>query len=65
MAAPNPTYAAKLERTQYKGWNVYKLSNDLATLIVAPDIGGRAIQLQLAGHDYFFVNKNSRGQSAA
>ena len=62
MASPNSTYSAKLERTQYKGWNVLKLSNGLATLIVAPDIGGRAIQLQLAGHDYFFVNKDLEGK---
>jgi len=62
MATPRQPYSATLERTQFKGWDVYKLSNGLVTLFVAPDIGGRAIQLRLAEHDYFFVNKDLEGK---
>ena len=62
MAASIPEYAAKVEQTQYRKWNVYKLSNGLVSLLVAPEIGGRAIQLQLGDHEYFFVNKALEGK---
>lgn len=62
MAASISAYPAKLEQTQYRKWNVYKLSNGLISLYVAPEIGGRAIQLQLGDHEYFFVNKALEGK---
>ena len=62
MAASIPEYSAKVEQTQYRKWNVYKLSNGLVSLFVAPEIGGRAIQLQLGDHEYFFVNKALEGK---
>jgi hypothetical protein len=62
LAAPAPAYSAKLEQTQYNKWNVYKLSNGLVSLFIAPDIGGRAIQLQLGDQEYFFVNKALEGK---
>ena len=55
-------YAAKLEQTQYRGWKVYRLSNGLISLYVAPEIGGRAIQLTLGHRHYFFVNKYLAGK---
>jgi hypothetical protein len=62
MAATAPSYSAKIEKTQYKGWNVYRLTNGIVSLYVAPDIGGRAIQLQLGEHEYFFVNPDLAGK---
>jgi len=62
MASSAASFPAKVERTQYKGWNVYRLTNGLVTLYVAPDIGGRAIQLQLGEHEYFFVNPDLAGK---
>jgi len=62
MANPAPSFPAKLEKTQYKGWNAYRLTNGLVTLHVAPDIGGRAIQLQLGDQEYFFVNEDLAGK---
>src|SRR5208283_3258202 len=62
MAAPTPEFSAQIEQTQYRKWNVYKLSNGLVSLFVAPDLGGRAIQLQLGDHEYFFVNKALEGK---
>jgi hypothetical protein len=61
MAATAASFPAKVERTQYKGWNVYRLANGLVTLHVAPDIGGRAIQMQLGDHEFFFVNQDLAG----
>ncbi len=62
MASPASSFPAKVERAQYKGWNVYRLTNGLVTLSIAPDIGGRAIQLQLGDQEYFFVNQDLAGK---
>jgi hypothetical protein len=62
MASSTPAFSAKLEQTQYRKWNVYKLSNGLVSLYIAPELGGRAIQLQLGDHEYFFVNKSLEGK---
>lgn len=62
MASSAPAFSARLEQTQYRKWNVYKLSNGLVSLYVAPELGGRAIQLQLGDHEYFFVNKSLEGK---
>ncbi len=62
MAAPANSFQAKLEKTTYKGWNVYRLSNGLINLIVAPDIGGRAIQLQLGDQEFFFNSPDFAGK---
>jgi hypothetical protein len=62
MAATTPAYSAKLEQTKYRKWNVYKLSNGLVSLFVAPELGGRAIQLQLGDQEYFLVNKALEGK---
>jgi hypothetical protein len=61
-APPPRAFPAILERTQYNQWDVYKLSNGLISLYVAPRLGGRAIQLQLGDQEYFFVNKDLAGK---
>ncbi len=62
MATPRPSSSAKVEKTRYKGWDVFRLSNGLISLLVAPDIGGRAIQLQLGDEEFFFVNADLAGK---
>src|SRR2546425_6898474 len=62
MATPATSYQAKLEKTQYKGWSVYRLSNGVISLFIAPDLGGRAIQLQLGDQEFFFVNNDLAGK---
>jgi len=62
MAAPANSFPAKVEKTSYKGWNVYRLTNGLVTLYVAPEIGGRAIQMQLGDQDYFFLHPDFVGK---
>ena len=62
MAASTAEYPAKIEQTQYRKWNAYKLSNGLVSLFVTPQLGGRALQLQLGEHEFFFVNKTLEGK---
>ncbi len=62
MASPAPSDSVKLEKTQYNGWDVYRLTNGIISLYVAPQLGGRAIQLELGDQGYFFVNKDLAGK---
>jgi hypothetical protein len=56
------SYEARLEKTQYRGWAAYKLANGIVSLYVTPQLGGRAIQLQLGDQEFFFVNKELEGK---
>src|SRR5438552_2856889 len=60
--AQTQKFPARIEKTEYRGWKAYKLSNGIISLYVAPEIGGRAIQLQLSDKELFFVNKDLAGQ---
>jgi len=62
LASPAPSFEAKLESTMFDGWKAYRLSNGIISLYVTPEIGGRAIQLQLGNQSYFFVNKQFEGK---
>ena len=61
-AARSGSFAARIERTNYKGWSVYRLTNGIVSLLIAPQLGGRAIQMQLGTYEYFFVNKDLEGK---
>jgi Domain of unknown function (DUF4380) len=62
LAAAPESFAAKIEQTEYQGWKVYRLTNGLISLYIAPQLGGRAIQLELGGQSLFFVNKSLAGK---
>jgi hypothetical protein len=57
--APSPV---RIEKTQYQGWDVYRLTNGIISLDIAPQIGGRAIQLRLGEKEFFFVNPDFAGK---
>jgi hypothetical protein len=59
LSAPAP---AQVEETTFRGWKAYRLSNGIVTLHVAPDIGGRVIQYELADHPFLFVNPALAGK---
>jgi Domain of unknown function (DUF4380) len=62
VATPAPLYPAKIEQTKYDGWSAFRLSNGLINLYIAPEIGGRAIQLEIGGRGLFFVNPSLAGK---
>jgi hypothetical protein len=62
QAAPSTTYPAEIERTTYDGWSVFRLSNGVISLYIAPEIGGRAIQLEIGHRGLFFVNPSLAGK---
>jgi Domain of unknown function (DUF4380) len=61
-SGPASPSQARLEKTHYRGWDVYRLTNGLVGLYIAPQIGGRAIQLQLGEKEFFFVNPDFAGK---
>jgi hypothetical protein len=63
MAQPSPKpFDARIEKTTYRGWSAYKLTNGIVSLYVTPQIGGRIIQMQLGDQEYFFVNHELEGK---
>ena len=56
-------HAAELQTSTYFGWNTYRLSNGMATVQVAPMLGGRTIQCSLGNHDFLWANRDLAGQS--
>jgi hypothetical protein len=62
MAPTTQSFAARIERVRYNGWEVYRLTNGIVSLFVAPQLGGRAIQMELGDESYCFVNKDLAGK---
>jgi hypothetical protein len=61
-AQDSKAWCTRIEKTTYRGWDAYKLTNGIVSLYVTPQIGGRIIQMQLGDQEYFFVNKELEGK---
>ncbi|MGX5687652.1 DUF4380 domain-containing protein [Arcticibacter tournemirensis] len=48
----------------YKGWEVYSLQNEWIRLLIAPQLGGRIMQLDFKGYEFFFVNPALEGETS-
>ncbi len=59
-AAPAPE--CTIQQESYLGWECYVLSNGIVDVYVAPDIGGRVIQVRLGEHEYFWANRQLGGK---
>lgn len=46
----------------YRGWKVWLFENQWIRLFVAPQLGGRLIQLEMNGYEFFFVNSLLAGK---
>ncbi|HTV55570.1 MAG TPA: DUF4380 domain-containing protein [Terriglobia bacterium] len=55
-------FACRLTKEDYGGWKAIRLSNGLIDVVVAPEIGGRIIQLRLASRDFLYVNRRHQGR---
>ena len=57
---------AKTERIAYRGWeNCYRLSNDVAEVIVVPESGGRVLTYSVNGQNILYVNRAHDGKTLA
>jgi hypothetical protein len=66
-AEDHPPTAAQSEpcrvaAVDYQGWHGQQLSNRWVQLIIAPQNGGRLIQVSFNGHPYLFVNPQLAGK---
>ena len=60
--SPADAFLAHLDNIDYRGWHAIRLSNGLISLVIVPQIGGRAIQLTLGEQELFFVNPALAGK---
>ncbi len=66
-AAHAPTVDANPKRctvkpVEFDGWQAQQLSNDYVRLTFVPQLGGRLMQVEFAGHPYLFVNPQFKGK---
>lgn len=65
-AAAPPTQAisaeCRVESIDYRGWQAQQISNRWVQLVIVPQNGGRLMQVNFNGHDYFFVNPKFAGK---
>lgn len=51
----------QIRSTNFDGWNAQELSNPWVRVTLVPQLGGRVMQVNFAGHDYLFVNPKFKG----
>jgi hypothetical protein len=47
---------ATAAEADYKGWQAFRLTNGMATVVVVPELGGRIMEYKLGGHPFLWVN---------
>src|SRR5438309_7739287 len=52
----------KIHPTQFEGWAAEEMSNEWVHLMIVPQLGGRLMQVEFAGHAYLFVNPKYEGK---
>jgi hypothetical protein len=50
---------------KFEGWDAEQLSNEWLRLTIVPQLGGRLMQVEFAGHPYLFVNPRYKGKYIA
>lgn len=60
-----PRTGVSVRKDKAAGWDGYVLDNGLARVSVAPAVGGRIIQYEVGGHEFFWVNKDLAGRAPA
>ena len=63
FAAGSPVHPlCRVNAVKFEGWNAEQLSNEWLRLTIVPQIGGRLMQVEFAGHPYLFVNPKYKGK---
>jgi hypothetical protein len=50
---------------KFEGWDAVQLSNEWLRLTIVPQIGGRLMQVEFAGHPFLFVSPRYKGKYIA
>ncbi len=59
--APGPA-SCRIESRDFEGWHAQEMSNPWVKVTIAPQLGGRVMQVTFAGHAFLFVNPKYKGQ---
>jgi hypothetical protein len=62
QSPPARATACKHRALTFEGWKAEELSNAWVRLTIAPQLGGRLMQVEFGDHAYLFVNPKYRGQ---
>jgi hypothetical protein len=66
FAAGLPVHSScRANAMKFEGWDAVQLSNEWLRLTVVPQIGGRLMQVEFAGHPFLFVNPTYKGNYIA
>ena len=64
--AGSPVHSpCRVSAVNFEGWDAEQLSNEWLRLTIVPQIGGRLMQVEFAGHPYLFVNPKYKGKYIA
>ncbi len=53
-----------MEIRKYKGWNIWSLENQWIQLYIAPQLGGRTLQMKMDKYEFLFVNLSLYGKES-
>lgn len=63
LAATSPVHSpCRTNAVKFEGWDAEQLSNEWLRLTIVPQVGGRLMQVEFAGHPYLFVNPKYKGK---
>ena len=63
VSTPSNRWTTEASASSYRGWETYALTNGLVEVQIAPQLGGRILQLNLAGYEYLWVNPELFGKA--
>jgi len=58
-ATPAP---CRVTDTNFDGWKAIEMNNTWVKLTIVPQLGGRVMQVEFAGHPYLFINPKYKGK---
>ncbi|HTV59511.1 MAG TPA: hypothetical protein VMJ93_11635 [Verrucomicrobiae bacterium] len=55
-------HSCRVVEKKFDGWQAVEMSNKWITLTIVPQLGGRLMQIEFAGHAFLFVNPQFKGK---
>lgn len=63
--SPTAHSPCRMDAVKFEGWDAEQLSNEWVRLTIVPQVGGRLMQVEFAGHPFLFVNPKYQGKYIA
>jgi hypothetical protein len=62
QSARTPDQPCRVVPTDFEGWKAVEVTNAWVKLTIVPQLGGRLMQVEFAGHPYLFINPQYKGK---